>query len=68
MLGINYRYEFNDKKNTLKLAPTKSVVVTSLVLIAAPYLFLAGLIVIDKYETSKLPKTTDPENPVPETD
>lgn len=68
MIGINYRYEFNDKKNTLKLAPTKSVMVTSLVLIALPYLFIGGLAVLDMIENPKPKKTTNTEDHFPITD
>lgn len=66
MLGINYRYEFNDKKNTIKLAPTKGVLITSLVICTIPYVVLAGLIVLEKYEDSKRPKTTHTEDLNPE--
>lgn len=62
MIGINYRYEFNDKKNTIKLAPTKSVMVTSLVLIAAPYVVIGGAALVDYVQDRKWKKTTNTED------
>lgn len=40
MIGVNYRYEFNEKKGTLKLAPTKSMWITTIVTTFAPWVVL----------------------------
>lgn len=64
MFGFNYRYELNESKQTIKLAPTKQMWVACIAISILGWLPFIGLIVLDEYESKK--KKPDPVdiNPV----
>lgn len=43
MFGVNYRYEFNNEKGTIKLAPTKKFVVATILANVVPVVALLGV-------------------------
>lgn len=61
MFGINYRYQLNSEKGTIKLAPTKTFMIINFVL---PIVGFAGLSAWAHFENKKLVAAVTPDSTI----